>query len=983
MPQRIIVVSNRLPVSIHPSREAPNDVEQSSGGLVSALRRVASTQAEELVWIGWPGCTTSSEAEEERLAKRLAQESLSIKLVPVWLTPTEVEDFYNGFSNSSLWPLLHWMTAYARFKRTWFESYTRVNKKFADVVLAVATPEDLIWVQDYHLFLLPQMLRQRSGEAKGETSVLLSPHMMAARPEHLPPPIEDEMPGSVGEQEAAGMDPPVRPLYLPSLAVPMAPSSAGPSPRRQGTSDCDSTCGRAQSDLSRVQSKTQAAREPLPNPTLKIAFFLHTPFPPYEVICVLPQCLDIVEGVLGADIVGFHTYSYLRHFRSCVVRLCGLTTEIDQIVHLGHRSRLDVFPIGANWQDITEAMETEQFSQHLQDYTKQYEGKSLVLSVERLDYSKGMPQKLAAIERYLTQAQLAKKRQMPGDEQEDDRSRTTLLEDLEKRFRERNSDHVPAFRRLGSNFKSLLRQFARTREEEILDHEKTVFIFIAVPSRQAVREYQEIEEEVHRSVSTINGRFSTPTHQPIVYIHRAVSVEELAALYARADCCLVTPLIDGMNLVAKEFVVAKNRSVPNVVPGTVVLSELAGAAQELFDSIVVNPYDEDAVANAIAVSLELTKGGNLDEDLRWEVTGRMRESVMLNDSVSWARMLLDQLKAIQPMLLPSPQAGVVQPLQDSAAESFYSCVPGTKALFLDYDGTLREFARRPEDAVPSAETLQLFALLNQREDLRVFIVSGRKQEFLEAHFHPFEQFTLVAEHGFVMRGPDTGYEWRPLNPFTSTDWMLKVMPIMQLYERCTPGSMIEEKCSAIVWHYRECDEEYGKFKAKELMHQLALSLGNLPCEISQGHKIIEVSSLQVKKGPIVKNACAAQTASGGAFVQILCVGDDSTDESMFLDAPQEALTVKVGDGETYARHSLRDPADVRRFLLIVAQECPSSPTFRDASVFKSCGDHRDTFKSCSELQGAGFKSFDVRMEATAEDADDDQDSDLDLPEFEH
>eukprot|EP00927_Polykrikos_kofoidii_P030500 TRINITY_DN2620_c1_g2_i1.p1 TRINITY_DN2620_c1_g2~~TRINITY_DN2620_c1_g2_i1.p1 ORF type:complete len:979 (+),score=150.18 TRINITY_DN2620_c1_g2_i1:123-3059(+) len=977
MPSRIIVVSNRLPVSIHPTREAPNDVEQSSGGLVSALRRVAASQSEELVWIGWPGCTVSNEAEEERLAKRLAQESSSIKLVPVWLSQGDVEDFYNGYSNSSLWPLLHWMTTHARFKRTWFESYCRVNKKFADVVLATATPEDLIWIHDYHLFLLPQMLRQRLGEvestdgrkpwersvredaSRGDDSCdnIMSPLLMAARPEHLPPPIEDEMPGPIGEQVLA---------------------NAGFSSRRHGVSDADSFAGLGHCVPPRNRGEDEPRRD-----KLKIAFFLHTPFPTYEVICILPQCSDIIEGVLGADIVGFHTYSYLRHFRSCVVRLCGLTTEIDQIVHLGQRSMLEVFPIGANWQDITEAMESDQFSQELQDYTKQYEGKSLVLSVERLDYSKGMPQKLAAIERYLEQAEIAKKRQTPCDDIEEDSSRSKLLEDLDKRFKERNSDQGPApisVRRMGS-FKSVPMQVTVAGKEEVLDHSKTVFVFIAVPSRQSVREYQEIEEEVHRSVSTINGRFSTPTHQPIVYIHRAVSAEELAALYARADCCLVTPLIDGMNLVAKEFIAAKNRSVPNVVPGTVVLSELAGAAQELFDSIVVNPYDEDGVANAITVSLELTRGGLLDEESRWEVTGRMREFVLMNDSVSWARSLLNQLKAVQPMLLP--RGAVVQRLPDTAAHCFSPSVQGTKALFLDYDGTLRELAMRPEDAVPSEEALQLFSLLNKREDLRVFIVSGRKQEFLEEHFHPFDTFTLVAEHGFVKRGPDTNHEWRMLSLYTSTEWMSKVMPIMQLYERCTPGSVIEPKCSAIVWHYRECDEEYGKFKAKELMHQLALSLGNLPCEISQGHKIIEVSSMQVKKGPIVKNACKEQMAKSSPFVQILCVGDDSSDESMFLDAPLEAWTVKVGDGETYARHSVQDPEAVRRFLFLVAQGCelsPVAPETANRDTFASYSG-RDAYMSCSDWQDGGRDAFKSCTDSCAVQVDD-NDVGIDLPEFE-
>lgn len=679
---------------------------------------------------------------------------------------------------------------------------------------------------------------------------------------------------------------------------------------------------------------------------LRIAFFLHTPFPGYEVLCVLPQCVDVVEGVLGADLVGFHTYNYLRHFRSCVIRLCGFTPDIDHVDHRGQRTHLGVFPIGANVNDIMDAMKTETFAQHLKEYTEQFQGKSLVLNVERLDYSKGLPQKLAAIQRYLEEAKKSA--------EDEDAQRTDRIEELQKRI-DRLDKHkanrglaTSNLRRIGANvMKMLMGDFERPALETELDHNKTVFVFIAVPSRRDVEEYQKIEEEVHRSISTINGNFSTLSHQPIVYIHRGVPMPELAALYARADCCLVTPLIDGMNLVAKEFIAAKDRSIDKVVPGTVVLSELAGAAQELFDAIVVNPYDDDAVADAIAIGLELTRGNRLSEDQRWEVTERMRQSIIENDSAAWGRSMLAELEnPLQGSRIARPERLAMQYLQDHCAQKFFASRPGLKALFLDYDGTLREFEAKPEDAVPTEETQEMLARLARRDDLKLYIVSGRNRDFLEKHFGELPSLTLIAEHGYFKRGPDTDGKWVEFTPYSTLDWMDKIRPVLEMFTRCTPGAYIEHKASAIVWHYRDCDEDYGQFKAKELMHQLALMLGNLPCAISQGNKIVEVASLSVRKGVVVGNAVQQHESMRSRFEEVLICGDDRTDESMFQEAPSHAYTVKVGPGETTARYRLPAPADVRHFLSLIADQSPTEESHEEGELesHKRGDQHRDSGK---------------------------------------
>lgn len=1014
---RIVVVSNRLPVTLHPERQPPHDVEQSSGGLASALRRVAETY-DELLWIGWPGCFISSPADEEAWTRRLREESSTIKMTPVWLTQSEVEDFYNGYSNSSLWPLLHWNTPYARFKRSWGECYRRVNERFTDAILQVASPCDLIWIQDYHLFLVPQLLRSkrdhplllRELELRGEASRLPPSREVRPtieRPDFLPPtPVDDGAAASLphGESRRPADLPELRKKYSnAALDVPgneaneASKDEASFEDAEEGGSPVNLDPWRAFNPPDRLVSGSyEATREQHVGSfiaeveqeiKLKIAFFLHTPFPSYEVICVLPEAREIVEGLLGADLVGFHTYSYLRHFRSCVMRLCGFTPEIDHIDHVGQRTRLGVFPIGANCNFLTEAMKNKAFEEHLKSYTEEFEGKSLVLSVERLDYSKGLPQKLDAIERYLEKAGKPAADESTaaaaGDEEDE---MTGVLERLEKRFDERRGkarDKGFAARfgnigRAGASFTQLLSKAFPPKEEKPLDHKKTVFLFIAVPSRQEVPEYRIIEEQVHRTISTINGRFATPTHQPIIYIHRGISMDELAALYARADVCLVTPLIDGMNLVAKEFVAAKDRSVQNVVPGCVVLSELAGAAQELFDAIVVNPYNADEVSNAIEAGLELVKGGRLDEDSRWEFTRKMRKYVLEHDVVRWAAELLGKLQ--EPMVGEIARSEAASPLLgDAVAEQFFQSRPGVKAIFLDYDGTLREFERRPEDAVPSEEAHDILRGLNARDDLQVFIVSGRNKEFLEAHFGQYRSFTLIAEHGYMVRGPKSEHRWVFFNPYTSTEWMSKVKPVMELFAQCTPGAWIQQKTSSIVWHYRECDDEYGLFKAKDLVHSLALSLGNLPCQIAQGHKIVEVSSLQVKKGLIVRSTLRERLHE---FTSVLCVGDDHTDESMFLEAPEGAVTVKVGGGDTYARYRVRDPAGVRRFLRLVIDQRPRK---RPPAVVNSSPSIEERLAQGASAQRTAtvFMSLDVpAINAQGDDEEALEDPLLDLPECE-
>ncbi len=724
---RVINVSNRLPIRVD------QGFTKSSGGLVSALEGI--TGQYDLHWIGWAGHDVSTSQREE-VVRRLHDE---FGYVPVFLTDHEAEMYYSGFANASVWPLLHYMQTYAEYDDAWWDVYKTVNQRFADAVLADARDGDLVWVHDYHLMLVPSMLKRA-------------------------------------------------------------------------------------------------------NATLKVGFFLHTPFPSYEIFRCHPRREALILGLLGADLIGFHTFGYLRHFRSTVLRLLGIETDIDRVIHDGLESRIGVYPIGINGPGFADMLASETFRDQLAKYDKLYHGKRLVLSVERMDYTKGIPHKIAAIERFL----------------------------------ETHPD----------------------------DRENTVFVIIAVPSRQGVDRYQELIEDVESAVGRINGQYSTVTNVPINFIHRGVPFHELCALYRRADAALVTPLMDGMNLVAKEFVACQGDD-----PGVLILSEFAGAAQELFNAWMVNPYDTHKVVEAIEQALAM------DREERVKMIEPMKARVIEQDSVWWAKRFIGDLDAAKP---GARQTSSVQTLNDDVAERFAPS-DQRKALFLDYDGTLAEIVTNPAKAIPTQGLHRAIAALAARKDVDVYVVSGRHHEFLDQHLghHPV---TLIAEHGYMVREPDA--PWRLFNDKVDLSWKAKLLPILELYAATTPGSTVEQKTSAIVWHYRKADPEFGRWKAGELIGELMESLSNLPVELHHGKKIVEVSSQQVNKGEAMRHYLATKTYS-----ITLAAGDDQTDENMFAFRSRDVVTVKVGTGDTAAAYRVDSPARFRELLDAIAHSPhPSAPT---------------------------------------------------------
>lgn len=725
--QTLINVSNRLPVTIDET------IKKSSGGLVGAMEGLERQY--DFKWLGWAGGVVKGEAIRKRLKEELQN---NFNFIPVFLNETDASNYYNGFSNSSLWPLLHYMPTYARYEEGWFDSYLKVNDVFADKILETVKSGDIVWIHDYHLMLLPAMLRERM-------------------------------------------------------------------------------------------------------PELKIGFFLHTPFPSYEIFRCHPNREDLLGGLLGADLIGFHTYGYLRHFRSTILRILGIESEVNYIVHENHNTAIGVYPIGINKEKFLNELQSDEFEKCLNNYREAYKDKKIVLSVERLDYTKGVPRKLEAIERFLA---------------EEDR-----LDDI-------------------------------------------AFIFIAVPSRGSVKEYRTLLNTVERKVSKINGRYSTITNVPVHFINKPVdSFSELCALYALADVALVTPLIDGMNLVAKEYLACQQEK-----NGVLILSEFAGAAQELPHAYIVNPYNINEVAQCLKTALRLTAAE------KKKLIQPMRARVLKYDASHWAKAFIEDL-CIEisaedlPVKTRALTLEVVEPLK----------ITQHKAFFLDYDGTLAELKKKPAAAAPNDEIKALFEALERRADVDVYLISGRKREDMDHWFSCYD-FSLIAEHGYYykLRGAD---EWIIFDTKADLSWKAQVSEIFQLFTGMTPGSFVEEKTSSIVWHYRQSDPEFGSWKAHQLVAELCEILSNLPVEIHHGKKIVEVGSIQVNKGIVMEHFSLLNQ-----YDAVLCAGDDETDESMFRSKVENLITIKVGQsGDTAAQFRITSPKAFRNFLNQVFEHCLPVP----------------------------------------------------------
>ena len=718
--QRIILVSNRLPIHVT-KRKGVLTYHPSAGGLATGLGSLYKQY--ESVWIGWPGVASSSEEEKAEIAKKLAADNM----FPVFLAKDEVEKFYEGFSNRTIWPLFHYFPQYTIYRNDLWNVYEQVNLKFRDEIVRNYQEGDIIWIHDYQLLLLPFFVRQK-------------------------------LPGA------------------------------------------------------------------------SIGFFLHIPFPSFEIFRYLPWRSEILSGLLGADLIGFHTFDYARHFLSSVMRLLGIEHTLGKLSVDDRVVQVDSFPMGIDYDKYAEAISDIRVKRQITNFSQKISAKNVVVSIDRLDYSKGLVRRLEGYSLFL----------------------------------EKN----PSFR------------------------EKITLILLVVPSRLKVETYKHLKHQVDEMVGRINGEYGTIGWTPIWYYYRPMQFQSIAALYNIANVCLVTPFRDGMNLVAKEFIASKKDG-----KGVLILSEMAGAASELGEAIIINPNNVIEIANALREALAMPV------DVQIKHNREMQEKLKRYNITRWLEDFIDRLNNVK----NTQESMMTRRLNYSNKQTLLSAFQAgqRRLIFLDYDGTLVPFAPTPEESSPDSRLLSLLRKLNQISGVELVLISGRTKMTLSEWFSDLD-INLVAEHGAWIK--ERGKDWETLEPL-SQEWKGEIRPILELYMERTPGSLIEDKEFSLVWHYRKADVGLGEMRARELADTLSYLTSNLNLQILEGNKVIEVKSSGVNKG-----RAALHFVCKSPWDFILAIGDDWTDEDMFKAMPESAFTIKVGLTTSSARHSLKSYKEVRNLL---------------------------------------------------------------------
>jgi trehalose 6-phosphate synthase/phosphatase len=573
-------------------------------------------------------------------------------------------------------------------------------------------------------------------------------------------------------------------------------------------------------------------------PSATIGFFLHIPFPASEVLRILPWREQVLEGMLGADVVGFHTFTYRSHFSSAVLRVLGIPTDNERIDLEGRTTRLGVFPIGVDARTFSALSADAEVLSEAATMRAEARGERILLGIDRLDYTKGIPRRLLAFERLL---------------------------EREPRWRG-----------------------------------KVRLVQVAVPSRDAVPSYKDFRRQVDELVGRINGAYSTVDWVPIHYVHRSLDAKHVVALYRAADVMLVTPLRDGMNLVAKEFVTSRSDE-----DGVLVLSELAGAAAEMGEALQVNPYDIDGMAQAFDDAL------TMPEDEKRVRMRALRERIASRDVHHWARSFLDALGG-------EPQAPSVSEATLSAASDLDALVARLRRaerllLLLDYDGTLVPFARAPDLAAPDLSLRELLTALAARPGTHVHIVSGRRREPLERWLGQLP-IGLHAEHGYWSRAAP-GAPWTAI-PGVSDEWKPAVRRMLEEAAKRTPGALVEEKAVTLAWHWRMAEPELGAARADELWRRLTHTLDQAPLDVLRGAKVLEIRPRGVSKACVVEQLLAPLSAP---LPTVAAMGDDRTDEDTFRALPPEGVAIAVGFRPSVARYRVASPGAARAFLSRIAE----------------------------------------------------------------
>jgi trehalose 6-phosphate synthase/phosphatase len=688
------------------------------------------------LWIGWAGTTVEDETEQTTIAAELKLQGM----LPVFLSDTDVTNFYDGFSNKTIWPHFHYFTQYTQYSDEYWESYSNVNRRFAEVVGEAIQPDDVVWIHDYQLMLVPGLLRATF-------------------------------------------------------------------------------------------------------PTLSIGFFLHIPFPSYELFRTLPWRYPILQGILGADMIGFHTFDYMRHFLSSVYRIIGYEHTFGRLDIDGRIVKVDAMPMGIDYAKYAEHTSLSYDSNpEVKSIQETSQKVKLILSVDRLDYSKGIPQRIRAYESFL-----------------------------------------------------------RSHKEYI---GKVTLVAVVVPSRTTVGTYAALKEEIDVLVGAVNGELGTFDWVPIRYFYRAVAFDSLSALYRSSHIALITPLRDGMNLVAKEFVASKD----STKLGVLILSEMTGAANELDDAVIVNPCDSKNIIQALLTAMEMPEHEQMAR------MSRMQKTLKENDVKRWASCFIDAQIELQSFQKQRETQMLGSKKRHALLTAFESA--GPRLLLLDVGGTLTRSRRDPRDAYPDSELLTSLEQLAKQPETVVVVISGRDSRLMTEWFGK-TGVDMVAEHGAMLY---KNGNWTPLHEGMDTTWMPDFRSVLEKLVKRTAGSFIEEKDYTLAWHYSTVEHKLGLNHLREIRGQLMLYSANHMTSVIEGRGVVEIRNADINKG----KACSTWIQSK-EWGFILAVGDDDTDEDMFESVPSSGVhcyTVRVGMKDTKAKYKVSSVFEIRSLIHMLATKDP-------------------------------------------------------------
>jgi trehalose 6-phosphate synthase/phosphatase len=423
--------------------------------------------------------------------------------------------------------------------------------------------------------------------------------------------------------------------------------------------------------------------------------------------------------------------------------------------------------------------------------------------------------------------------------------------------------------------------------------EKVTLLMIIMPSRESVEQYKNLKKEMDELVGRMNSQYGTINWMPIWYFYRQLDLDEIIEYYVASDIALITPIRDGMNLIAKEYLASK----PDKT-GVLILSEMAGAAKEMGESIIVNPNDHTIMAQAIKTALELPP----DEQIRRNQL--LHKRLQRYTDAKWADDFINALDEVKKIQKSKLVRKITPELRSRIKEEYTSA--GKRIIFLDYDGTLTEFHKNPMEARPDNELYGILKAITKDKNNKLVIISGRDKETLGKWFGSEWKLGIIAEHGVWNREP--GQDWL-MTEQIDKHWMDSVYPTLEFFVDRTPRSFIEEKNYSLVWHYRNTDPDLGMRRSWELKDVLKSMASNLNLEIMDGDKVIEIKNSGINKG-----RSALLKMGSVTYPFILAIGDDWTDEYTFEAMPEEAITIKVGTKSTKADYYIESVRDVRDLL---------------------------------------------------------------------